>query len=269
VPDPIGMERVIMPDYGFRGTTSDYFVQAVDNDLCKARGEPGEFVLTVQKVAGEVDESLLCGPAFGRSVDNIAPADPGRITVAGNRVRWDLSLDDRLVATVTDWQGRGHEVYGVSEYAVYRDGACVGIVGRGVSSWTDGEHSGGQYQVFAFDGTNLSRGAVPVTVLPTRSALYQNYPNPFNPTTTIQYSVVSDQSPPHITLTIFNLLGQEVRTLVDEVAEPGYYTATWNGTDLFGNEAPSGVYFYRLTLGAASHENLGGVTKTRRMILLR
>jgi len=100
-------------------------------------------------------------------------------------------------------------------------------------------------------------------------SLAQNYPNPFNPITSIQYSVISDQSLPHITLKIFNLLGQEVRTLVDEVKEPGYYTVTWDGRDEFGAEAASGVYFYRLTAGGASRENGGDFTATKRMLLLK
>ena len=87
-------------------------------------------------------------------------------------------------------------------------------------------------------------------------SLAQNYPNPFNPITSIQYSVVSDQSSPHVTLRIFNLLGQEVAKLVDEAQDAGYYTVTWDGTDV-----ASGIYFYRLTAGE--------FTATKRMVLMR
>ncbi|MFQ6092105.1 MAG: cohesin domain-containing protein [bacterium] len=105
--------------------------------------------------------------------------------------------------------------------------------------------------------------------------LEQNAPNPFNPSTSIQYSVVSDQSPttssqysvvseqflPHVTLKIYNLLGQEVRTLVDEPKEPGYYSAVWDGRDEKGDKVSSGIYFYRLSMGS--------FVQTRRMVLLR
>jgi len=87
----------------------------------------------------------------------------------------------------------------------------------------------------------------PEAAVPSTYGLAQNYPNPFNPTTTIQYSVVSDQSPPRVTLKIYNLLGQEVRTLVDEVQEPGHYAVAWNGRDENGRQVASGVYFYRLS----------------------
>jgi len=101
----------------------------------------------------------------------------------------------------------------------------------------------------------------PQAQVPTEYSLGQNYPNPFNPTTSIQYSVVSDQSPPHVNLKIFNLLGQEVRTLVDEVQEAGYYTVTWDGKDSDGRQAASGVYFYRLTAGSYG--------ATKRMVLMK
>ena len=99
------------------------------------------------------------------------------------------------------------------------------------------------------------------TGVPTQFGLAQNYPNPFNPMTSIQYSVVSEQSPPHITLKIYNTLGQAVRTLVDEAKEAGYYTVTWDGRDGFGQELSSGVYFYRFTVGH--------FTATRRMVLMK
>ncbi|MBN1998632.1 aryl-sulfate sulfotransferase [candidate division KSB1 bacterium] len=73
-----------------------------------------------------------------------------------------------------------------------------------------------------------------------------NYPNPFNPETKIQYSV-GEQG--HITLKIFNLLGHEVFTPVDESKEPGNYHVVWNGLDGNGQAVGSGVYFCRLTNG--------------------
>ncbi|MFQ6093200.1 MAG: FlgD immunoglobulin-like domain containing protein, partial [bacterium] len=74
-------------------------------------------------------------------------------------------------------------------------------------------------------------------------------------------SVISDQSPPHTTLKIYNILGQEVRTLVDELKEPGYYTVTWDGRNERGDPVSSGIYFYRLTAGDYS--------STKRMVLLK
>ncbi len=88
--------------------------------------------------------------------------------------------------------------------------------------------------------------------------LDQNYPNPFNPSTTIQFTVPdvgTKQSVP-VQLKIFDILGREVSTLVNEVKAAGNYKATFNATRL-----PSGVYFYKLTAG--------GFSQTKKMILLK
>lgn len=83
--------------------------------------------------------------------------------------------------------------------------------------------------------------------------LSQNYPNPFNPSTTIRYSV---QKRSLVTLSIYNVLGQSVKTLVNDVKAPGVYEASFDGASL-----PSGTYFYRLTAGDYS--------QTKKMVLLK
>jgi hypothetical protein len=105
-------------------------------------------------------------------------------------------------------------------------------------------------------GARIEKGNITIHTLPTEYSLSQNYPNPFNPTTSIQYSVKSDRFPPHVSLKIFNLLGQEVVALVDEVKAPGVHTVEWDASDL-----ASGVYFSRLTAGE--------YTATRRMVLMK
>ena len=105
--------------------------------------------------------------------------------------------------------------------------------------------------------------------VPGEYSLSQNYPNPFNPYTDIRYQIPDGRLPHHTTLRIHNVLGQEVRTLVDEVQEAGYYTITWDGKDNDGRQVPSGVYFYRLTAGGTSWENRGDFVATRRMVLMK
>ncbi|KPL01845.1 MAG: hypothetical protein AMJ73_09690 [candidate division Zixibacteria bacterium SM1_73] len=93
--------------------------------------------------------------------------------------------------------------------------------------------------------------------------LFQNYPNPFNPVTKIQFRVQSLKSrePLHTILSIYNVLGQRVRTLVDEPKSPGSYEVIWDGKDGKGNDVSSGIYFYRLDT-----ENY---QKTKKMTLLK
>jgi hypothetical protein len=85
-----------------------------------------------------------------------------------------------------------------------------------------------------------------------------NAPNPFSDQTTISYVLASDQA---VTLTIFNVLGQRVRTLVQDRRSKGLHHVTWDGTTQYGDRAGSGVYFYRL-----QGENF---TATRKMVLIR
>jgi hypothetical protein len=99
------------------------------------------------------------------------------------------------------------------------------------------------------------------TSMPGQFCLAQNVPNPFNPTTAISYQLPVASSPVHVTLKIFNMLGQEVATLVDGIQEPGYYAVNWDGKDKQGREVSSGMYFCQLS----ANEN----SRTTRMLLLR
>lgn len=81
--------------------------------------------------------------------------------------------------------------------------------------------------------------------IPEQFALHQNYPNPFNPTTEIKYELPENG---FITLNIFNVTGQRIRTLVDEPKNAGYHSVLWDGKDEFGNEVASGVYLYRISV---------------------
>ncbi|MBI5472129.1 MAG: T9SS type A sorting domain-containing protein [Ignavibacteriae bacterium] len=81
--------------------------------------------------------------------------------------------------------------------------------------------------------------------VPERITLEQNYPNPFNPTTTIRYQIPEVSGQSRVTLNVYDLLGRAVGTLVNEDKAPGEHSAGFDATHL-----PSGVYFYRLTVGS-------------------
>ena len=94
----------------------------------------------------------------------------------------------------------------------------------------------------------------PVAVLVT--SLKGCYPNPFNPTTTISFSI-KEKAP--VELVIYNILGQKVRTLVNQPLEPGEHSIVWNGTDNKGRSVASGIYFYRM--------KAGNYSETKKMVL--
>jgi len=81
------------------------------------------------------------------------------------------------------------------------------------------------------------------TTLPTGYTLYQNFPNPFNPATEIRFDL---PAPARVRLTVYNLLGAEVATLVQGNLPGGHHTVIWDGKDHSGNAVASGIYFYRL-----------------------
>ncbi len=127
---------------------------------------------------------------------------------------------------------------------------------------TDG-HSVGEYSV---TGIAVDRDAAEynftslttVSVLPVNYRLEQNQPNPFNPATSIAYSLPISG---HVELTVFNILGNPVRTLVDANMPAGTYVARWDGRSESNEPMPSGVYFYRLKSGSFE--------ETKKMLLLK
>jgi hypothetical protein len=94
--------------------------------------------------------------------------------------------------------------------------------------------------------------------LPRKFTLQQNYPNPFNPATIIEYTLPKTSK---VKIQIYNVLGQMVRNLVDELQDQGYKMILWDGKDDRGHELSSGVYFYRI--------RAGNFVKSKKMILLK
>ena len=94
--------------------------------------------------------------------------------------------------------------------------------------------------------------------LPTQLTLYQNYPNPFNPETRISYVLPTEHQ---VTVRIFNMLGQEIKTLINQKQTAGIHTVRWNGTDQFGQKVGSGIYFYQV--------KSGNISIVKKMILMK
>ncbi len=88
-----------------------------------------------------------------------------------------------------------------------------------------------------------------VELLPQKFMLSQNYPNPFNPSTKIEFEL---PNPGNISLKVYNILGQEVKTLMNGLGSRGKNMVTWKGDDNSGRLVSSGIYFYRLESGGAS-----------------
>ena len=96
------------------------------------------------------------------------------------------------------------------------------------------------------------------TQLPEQFALHYNYPNPFNPTTTISYDLPEQAQ---VTLSIYDLLGKKIKTLVNQSQDTGNKIVMWDGTDEVGRQVSAGVYLY--------HIQAGHFSRTRKMLFLK
>jgi hypothetical protein len=101
------------------------------------------------------------------------------------------------------------------------------------------------------------------TEVPGSYMLYQNYPNPFNPATKIRFDIPADvkRQTSNVKLIIFDVLGREVATLVNEQLKPGTYEVEWPAPTGDGSNYASGIYFYSLITEE--------FTETKRMVLVR
>ncbi|HHZ99380.1 MAG TPA: T9SS type A sorting domain-containing protein, partial [Candidatus Marinimicrobia bacterium] len=142
-----------------------------------------------------------------------------------------------------------------------------------LSHWTDESEMTGEWGIGACAGMYCvppGNGPYELTIyenvlsltdnaeLPNRFDLHQNYPNPFNPVTSINYQLAGDAQ---VTLTIYDIMGQKIRTVVNENQSSGFHSVLWDGKDNYNNPVSSGVYIYRI--------HAGDYIQTRKMILMR
>lgn len=212
-------------------------------------------------------------PARGFSIDNLVPTAPSNVLAregespAGEtavQLTWDESPDPdfnffQIVrGTTAGFDPTTAEVIGSTTETEFFD---VNVnVGETL-----------YYRIVAFDFNGnrgefsdevslliTAVGGTETTSIPKEFSLYQNYPNPFNPDTRISYDLPKTTS---VSLKIYNLMGQEVVTLVDEEQPAGSYTVRWNATNNFGIRVASGVYLYLL--------KAGDFVQSKRMTLLK
>jgi flagellar hook assembly protein FlgD len=117
---------------------------------------------------------------------------------------------------------------------------------------------GSDGQLLSSDAMVTNTQAPEENTVPTEFALNQNYPNPFNPSTLIKFSV--PQTSP-VRITVYNMLGQQVRTLFSGVMEAGTQTLTFDGKDQSGRTLSSGTYIYRMSAGT--------FVETKKMMLMK
>ena len=176
----------------------------------------------------------------------------GFTTLSGGEV--GIYLGGNPLDTIEDWHYRDYEVGDYGEPAgvgdINGDGVDEAIVGDPGWWWAHPDAPIGRVYIYKNPYTAVEQEE---NQLPRNFALGQNYPNPFNPSTTIPFSLKAQGSmlkgSIHTTIIIYNLMGQKVRTLVDEEKLLGSYQVIWDGKDNLGDEVTSGIYFYRIEAG--------------------
>ena len=165
------------------------------------------------------------------------------------------------------WQGRHlrQSNNGGQTFTMYWElaGEILNLYKKSGSDWLFAAVADKIYRITPAD-TVVIKALNPLSIdeapspIPQVFALQQNYPNPFNPATNIAFDLPVGN---WVTLTVYDLLGREVKTLVNEQKTPGRYLVKWDGTNSAGIPAASGVYLYRLKAGE--------FVQTRKMLLMR
>ena len=210
----------------------------------------------------EVSFWLDSEPMSGYSIDNLHPGAP-----------MSLSFSTGPGSVSLSWSGPVDEDF--SYFNVYRQDILTNEPAM-VFTTTDSfyidqamEDIGAyEYWITAVDLSGLeseSSGIVSAVLssedevgMPTEFALKQNYPNPFNPSTQIQYALPSET---RVVISIYDITGRKVRTLVNEVQSAGYRTVMWNATNEIGRPVSAGMYIYSI--------QAGDFIQNRKMVLMK
>jgi len=122
--------------------------------------------------------------------------------------------------------------------------------------------SDGQDSVWSNTGefvlSRAALGSIDGYAIPEQFSLHQNYPNPFNPVTTLRYDIPENS---HITITIYDMLGREVKTLINQTQDAGYRSVIWDATNDYGKPVSAGIYLYQIQAGE--------YISTKKMVLLK
>jgi hypothetical protein len=105
---------------------------------------------------------------------------------------------------------------------------------------------------------NTTTVSIDEELLPIQYALHQNYPNPFNPVTTLRYDIPENSL---VTIIIYDMLGRQVKTLINQTQDAGYRSVIWDATNDYGKPVSAGIYLYQI--------QAGGYMQTKKMVLLK
>ncbi len=211
-----------------------------------------------------VDSPYCASAIYDYTVSNLT-SDNNVLYYEPNQYNSLVRIGGTKYNTLAGWQVMGNDLHSYIELphfiepylhiddtvATYLESRGTPIVG--IETDYDGQFRNTLTPDIGADEIDGVMGVEDETTLPTEFALEQNYPNPFNPSTKIKYSIPQESN---VVIKVFDVLGNEIKTLVNEEKPVGTYELTWNAANL-----PSGVYFYQL--------RVGNFVQSRKMILLK
>jgi len=168
----------------------------------------------------------------------------------------EINLPDDMNVNIHDnYLGLEQSISNMQEISIITD--SIGIIDFDLNSPINQYLDYGEYRYFiSFQYLMLSNDHN--QLIPESYQLFQNYPNPFNPNTRIMYNLPEEQ---FVKITIYNMLGHKVKTLVNKSQKAGLKTINWNGSDDYNKKLPSGLYLYSLQSGS--------FRQTKKMLILK
>ncbi|RPH94351.1 MAG: T9SS C-terminal target domain-containing protein [Calditrichaeota bacterium] len=235
-----------------------------EGSLDKWQRQPGWNLSQYKPNKGSVQHLLFAPPALGaidswlelKTPFDLAQARSARFTF---NTRFDLAMTDSGMVQVSSddgatWMTVGSLCCDGEQAWLKYSFSLDSYVGNGFDNVririrfvSQGGNDNASWEIdnATLEVNSLTEITAPATT-PASCVLFDNYPNPFNASTTLAYQI---QQPAHVTLTVYNAIGQHVITLVDARQESGRYTIVWDGTNQNGQPTTSGLYVYSLKAG--------------------
>lgn len=184
---------------------------------------------------------LLATPTNGVSVVTTSPQLSWFINTPTSSLNYELQVSEDAVFTtptiISNLNSSSYQANNLAKDKTYYWRVRSKDTGGNFSNYSKAE----KFAVGSLTGVENNNGKIP-----TEFSIAQNYPNPFNPTTIINYGIPQNAE---VTLSIYNMLGQKIKTLVSEQKSAGTYSVQWNGDNEFGQKVSSGAYIYRIAAG--------------------
>ena len=199
---------------------------------------------------------IMLNQGLGMNINSLNNNSDG-VYLYSNEEKWShmtAGINDESVfnADVSNYVGVG------PVDIAYGDSITFGIAALAASSIYELEYVAGEMHAFWETNFPEELSAQDEAILPIEFAMHQNYPNPFNPVTSIRYDIPNTSN---VMISVYSLLGQKVKTLTNNVHQPGFYSLQWNGTNDMGSAVSSGVYICKI--------NAGSYTSIKKMILMK